>query len=203
MLGTFTRPPNAEPVLKPGDHAFDGPLAGRRVAWDKLHAFNPAAATKDGMLIVLFRAEDDAGKMAIGSHTSRIGYAYSDDGVKFAVRDAPVLYPADDAQKANEWPGGCEDPRVVALPDAKGWLMTYTQWNRKRPQLATATSVDLLTWDKLGPAFSEYRDAGPGTKSGSIVCRLEGDDVVATKIGGKYWMYWGEGGRDAGEQRRP
>ena len=193
VLGTFTRPADARPVLGPGEHAFDGPLAGRRVVWDKLHAFNPAAAVKDGKIVLLFRAEDDAGQMAIGSHTSRIGYAASDDGIDFTVRDAPVLYPADDAQKANEWPGGCEDPRVVARPDGKGWLMTYTQWNRKRPQLAVATSADLLTWEKHGPAFAEYRDAGPGTKSGAIVCRAEGDELVAAKIAGKYWMYWGEG----------
>ena len=193
LLGSFTRPADARPVLGPGDHVFDGPLTDGSVAWDKLHAFNPAAATKDGKVVLLFRAEDDSGRMNIGFHTSRIGLATSGDGISFTVRDAPVLYPADDAQKANEWPGGCEDPRVVALPDGRGWLMTYTQWNRKRPQLAVATSADLLTWDKHGPAFAEYRESGPGTKSGAIACRVDGDDLVAAKANGKYWMYWGEG----------
>ena len=193
LLGTFSRPPEATPVVGPGGHSFDDPLAGRIVGWDKLHAFNPAAAVKDGKIVVLFRAEDDSGEMNIGQHTSRIGYAESTDGLTFEVRDRPVLSPSDDAQKANEWPGGCEDPRVVRLPDGKGWLMTYTQWNRERAQLATATSADLVQWDKHGPAFAEYAKAGPNSKSGAIVCRPDGDDLVATKIGGKYWMYWGEG----------
>lgn len=29
------------------------------------------------------------------------------------------------------------------------------------------------------------------SKSGSIVCDLIGDRLVASKINGKYWMYWG------------
>ena len=193
LLGTFARPPDARPVLGPGHRAFADPLAGRTVGWDKLHAFNPAAATKEGKIALLFRAEDDSGEMQIGRHTSRIGYAEGADGLSFAVRDRPVLFPADDDQKANEWPGGCEDPRVCALPDGRGWVMTYTQWNRRRAQLAVATSADLLHWDKHGPAFAEYRDAGPNSKSGAIVCRLVGDDLVAAKINGRYWMYWGEG----------
>ena len=32
-----------------------------------------------------------------------------------------------------------------------------------------------------------------GLKSGAILTRRAGDHLVATRINGKYWMYWGEG----------
>ena len=30
------------------------------------------------------------------------------------------------------------------------------------------------------------------SKAGAIVCRREGERIIATKVNGKYWMYWGE-----------
>jgi len=36
----------------------------------------------------------------------------------------------------------------------------------------------------------EYADVW--SKAGSIVCRREGDRLIATRIHGVYWMYWGE-----------
>jgi predicted GH43/DUF377 family glycosyl hydrolase len=74
--------------------------------------------------------------------------------------------------------------------------MTYTQWNREIAVLAIASSQDLLQWKKHGYAFARANGGAFGrrwSKSGSIVCRREGDRLIATKIQGKYWMYWGEG----------
>ena len=75
------------------------------------------------------------------------------DGLRFTRRDAPVLFPARDAQQKNEWPGGVEDPRLVEAEDGR-YVLTYTQWNRHVPRLAVATSPDLETWTKHGPAFA-------------------------------------------------
>jgi predicted GH43/DUF377 family glycosyl hydrolase len=193
-MGPFKRVDAANPVLAPMPYlSFVSPATGEKVAWAKDNVFNPAAAVRNGRLIVLFRAEDDSGQ-GIGFHTSRVGYASSLDGLKFQVRREPVLFPAKDDQKDFDWPGGCEDPRVVETPT--GYLITYTSWNRKVARLSCATSSDLIHWKKHGPVFNKaqngkYREIW--SKSGSVVVRRQGDHLIAAKIGGKYWMMYGEG----------
>ena len=106
----------------------------------------------------------------------------------------PVFYPADDSQKELENPGGCEDPRVAVTKDGL-YVMHYTQWNRKQARLAVATSRDLQTWEKHGPAFAKAyngRFIDEFSKSASIVTQLIDGKQVIAKIDGKYWMYWGE-----------
>jgi predicted GH43/DUF377 family glycosyl hydrolase len=108
---------------------------------------------------------------------------------------APVLYPANDSQTDREWPGGCEDPRLVEAPDGT-YVIVYTQWNRKIGRAAVATSKDLVTWVKHGPAFDKAyggKYANLRDKSASIVTHLQNGRLIAAKINGKYWMYWGEG----------
>ena len=154
--------------------------------------FPPGAGGAGGEVTVLFRAEDSSGDKEIGHHTSRLGMAESEDGLRFTRRDAPVLYPARDAQSGNEWPGGVEDPRLVEKEDGT-YVLTYTQWNRDVPRLAVATSPDLVTWTKHGPAFAGAAGGAylrMETKSGAILSRVVGDRLVATKVNGKYWMYF-------------
>lgn len=190
-IGPFTRPLEA-PVLRPRrESTFRCPVQGCDVRWEELHTFNPAAAVVDGRVALLYRAEDASGEMKVGGHTSRIGLALSEDGLTFERSKAPVLFPDHDEQRKNEWPGGLEDPRLVAAEDGR-YVCTYTQYNRKVARLAVAVSRDLRQWVKHGPVFGgRFRKAW--SKSGSIVSRLTGDRLVATKIDGKYWMYWGEG----------
>lgn len=182
------------PVLSPDSAVrFLCPMRGDSIAWMESDVFNPAAAVKGDSIIVLFRSEDNSA-IGIGSRTSRVGYASSADGVNFTYLSDPVLFPAEDSQKELEWPGGCEDPRVSMTDDGM-YVMFYTQWNRKMPRLAIATSTDLLNWEKHGPAFAKAYDgrfADEFSKSASIVTRLDGDRQVITKINGKYYMYWGE-----------
>jgi predicted GH43/DUF377 family glycosyl hydrolase len=169
------------------------------VHWEALHTFNPAAVVRDGKIYVLYRAEDDSGTMQIGMHTSRLGLASSTDGVTFTRLPQPVFYPAADDQQEREWPGGVEDPRIVEAED-HSYVLTYTQWNRVTYSIGIATSPDLVHWTKHGPAFL---GSGLGSakgkydhlqyKSGGIVTRLDGERLVAAKIKGQYWMYWGEG----------
>lgn len=194
-LGPFERPLAENPVLSPGTESFACPMRQQVIGWRSNHVLNPAAVVRDGKVYLLFRAEDTTGVAQIGGHTSRIGLAESTDGLHFTVHPQPVLYPDNDAQKPTEWDGGCEDPRIVESSDGT-YVMTYTQWNRQLARLAVATSRDLVHWQKHGPVFAQAHNGrwnNQWSKSGSIVCRQKGSRLVAAKIKGKYWMYWGEG----------
>jgi predicted GH43/DUF377 family glycosyl hydrolase len=193
-LGPFIRPANGNPVLAPAPQStFIDPMSQEAIAWEANDVFNPAATVKDSKIYVLYRAEDRSGK-GIGERTSRLGLAESTDGIAMKRRPAPVLFPANDDQKAFEWPGGCEDPRVAVTEDGT-YVLLYTQWNRKVPRLAVATSRDLVNWTKHGPAFykaynGKFRDLA--SKSASIVTRVVNGQQVIAKVNGKYLLYWGE-----------
>ena len=198
QIGPFTRPASGNPVIAPRPSStFTDPITNKPVHWEALHTFNPAVMVRDGKIVVLYRAEDASGAMEIGGHTSRLGLAESTDGIHFTRRDAPVFYPAKDNQEAREWPGGVEDPRIVEREDGT-YVLTYTQWNRKTYSVGIATSRDLTHWTKQGPAFLNAaggKYAGLMYKSAGIVTRLDLTKfrLIAAKIDGKYWMYWGEG----------
>ncbi|MBK6456901.1 MAG: pesticidal protein Cry15Aa [Gemmatimonadetes bacterium] len=193
MIGPFTKPSAVNPILSPSAAAtFRSPMNDSLVQWEAFATFNPAAVVRDGKVFVLYRAEDATGASIIGGHTSRIGLAESRDGVHFTRHPAPILFPANDGQKGNEWPGGVEDPRIVEDESGR-YVLTYTQWNRQVPRLAVATSRDLVRWEKHGPAFADAAGGkylGVETKSGAILSRVVGDRIVATKVDGKYWMYF-------------
>ena len=195
QIGPFTRPISA-PVISPNKSStFNDPIRHAPVHWESLHTFNPAAIVRDGKIFVLYRAEDDTGEMQIGLHTSRLGLASSTDGVHFTRQPQPVFYPAADAQQSREWPGGVEDPRIVESPDHT-YVITYTQWNRITYSIGIATSRDLIHWTKFGPAFYSSNNGKYDHlqyKSGGIVTQLIGDHLIAVRIQGKFWMYWGEG----------
>ena len=197
-IGPFVRPAE-QPVIKPNpDAVFDCPLCKKPILWEKAWVYNPAAMVRDGKIVVLFRAQQGPGNTC-----SRIGYAESDDGIHFKTNPAPVFYPADDAQKSREWSGsdsrgGCEDPRITESSDGF-YVLTYTQYNGKGPRLGPrlgiASTKDLRTWTKYGSAFSgsKYQDNhGVQLKSASIVNEVKDGHLVAAKINGKYWMYFGE-----------
>ena len=174
---------------------FQDPIAKASVQWEALHTFNPAAIVRKGKVVVLYRAEDNSGAMEIGGHTSRLGLAESGDGIHFKRMGEPVFYPAEDDQKAREWPGGVEDPRIVERDDGT-YVLTYTQWNRETYSVGIATSRDLKHWTKEGPAFLNAlggKYANLKYKSAGIVTQLKDGRLVAAKIAGRYWMYWGEG----------
>lgn len=192
-FGPFVKPSAGNPVIVPDARStFHSPVSDSVVHWEEYATFNPAAVVRGDSVYLLYRAEDASGERKIGAHTSRLGLAASADGIHFTRRARPVLYPDRDAQQGNEWPGGVEDPRIVETGDGR-YVLTYTQWNRDVPRLAVATSTDLVTWTKHGPAFATA-DSGKylrvESKSGAILCRVAGDHLVATKVNGKYWMYF-------------
>ncbi|MGA2148033.1 MAG: glycoside hydrolase family 130 protein [Bryobacteraceae bacterium] len=193
QIGPLARPVTEAVIAPDRDSLFQDPISGRPVRWEALHTFNPAAIVRHRKIYVLYRAEDDTGEMRIGLHTSRLGLAQSEDGIHFRRRPEPVLYPDNDSEKEREWPGGCEDPRIVESQDGT-YVLTYTQWNRRRTDAAIASSKDLVHWIKHGPALgTEGKYAALSYKSAGIVTRVDRGRVIAARIGGKYWMYWGEG----------
>ena len=197
-IGPFARPAEGTPVIAPRpESTFIDPVLKTPVRWEALHTFNPAAIVRDGKVYVLYRAEDDSGAMEIGGHTSRLGLAESDDGIHFTRRAEPVFFPTSDGEKAREWPGGVEDPRIVEGEDGT-YVLTYTQWNRQTYSVGIATSPDLLHWTKYGTAFLHEMGGKYDSlkyKSAGIVTRLDESKgrLIAAKIDDKFWMYWGEG----------
>jgi predicted GH43/DUF377 family glycosyl hydrolase len=193
-IGPFVRIDSVNPIITPRTAStFECPMRKTAVAWEHDNTFNPAAVERNGRLYVLYRAEDNSGQ-GIGGHTSRIGLAETRDGLRYTRLLQPVLYPAEDNQKQYDWPGGCEDPRIVETPG--GYVLTYTAWNRKTPRLCVATSKDLVHWRKRGPAFAKAKGGKfleLATKSGAIVTQKQGDHFRAVKLHGQYWMYWGDG----------
>lgn len=193
-IGEFSRPEGVNPVISPDSLTrFWCPMAKDSIDWESNDTFNPAATVHNGKIAVIYRAEDKSGT-GIGRRTSRLGYAESEDGLHFVRDKHPVLYPAEDSCKEYEWPGGCEDPRIAVTEDGL-YVMFYTQWNRRTPRLAVATSRNLKNWTKHGPAFADacdgkFRDMA--CKSASILTEIKGDMQVIKKTGGKYFMYWGE-----------
>ncbi len=195
-IGPWTRASD-QPVIRPDPAAiFRDPVSRGTVHWEALHTFNPAALVREGKVYVLYRAEDDSGAMAIGGHVSRLGLAVSEDGVHFRQMPEPVFYPDNDTQRSREVPGGVEDPRLVEAPDGS-YVLTYTQWSRERNaySVGIATSQDLQHWTKRGPAFARVlggRYDALKYKSAGIVTERHGGKLVAARIKGRYWMYWGE-----------
>jgi predicted GH43/DUF377 family glycosyl hydrolase len=193
-LGPFIRPENVNPIISPkAESVFFDPMSKQKIAWEAGDVFNPAAAVYDNKVYLLYRGEDRSGN-GIGMRTSRIGIAESSNGITMKRNPAPVLYPDEDNQKAYEWRGGCEDPRIAVTAEGV-YVMLYTQWNRNIFRLAVATSRDLKYWTKHGPAFSRAYNGkfqNLKCKSGSIVTKVENGKQVIAKINGKYMMYWGE-----------
>jgi beta-1,2-mannosidase len=139
----------------------------------------------------LYRAEDKIGKYA---GTSRIGIAYSFDGLHFTKNPVPVLYPDNDSAKLFEWEGGCEDPRITEDENGTCYL-TYTAYDGDKARLLIATSKNLYNWQKQGHAFAKAFNGkyiNQWSKSGSIVSEYKNGKIIAVRINGKYWMYWGD-----------
>ena len=193
----FTKADEANPILAHDTTSiFLCPVRNSIVQWEEKDVFNPAAVVRNDTVFLLYRAEDSIGKFA---GTSRIGLAWSTDGLHFKKHPVPVLYPDNDAEKIYEWEGGCEDPRITE--DENGtYFMTYTAYDGDKARLLVASSKDLYHWTKHGHAFKDDTSAiNKWSKSGAVVCKYENarlpdgqGKAIAIKINGKYYMYWGD-----------
>src|SRR5713226_10761015 len=93
-FGKWTRL-SPDPILSPRGEGFES--AG---------TFNPSVVKKDGKFVMLYRAQDHHG-------TSSLGYATSDDGIRFNRRAQPVMV----SEGAHEQGGGDENRRLEKTAD--------------------------------------------------------------------------------------
>jgi len=200
----FTKVDSINPILNPSKKMeFTDPITGAKIQWEERNVLNPTAVVRDGKVYLMYRAQDLNG-------TSRIGMAVSKDGLHFKKMPAPVLYPDNDEMKVYEWNykkgsteqtnsedcyfcyfDGVEDPRIVES-ETGDYIMTYTAYDGKTARLSLASSKDLQHWTKHGLVLSDEKYKDTWSKSGAIVSELQGDKVIAKKIDGKYWMYFGD-----------
>ncbi|MFM6949336.1 MAG: glycoside hydrolase family 130 protein [Aquirufa sp.] len=185
QINGFKKQDNVNPILTPDlKQQFFCPIQGKMVGWENKNVLNPTALIKDGKVHLLYRAQDSLG-------TSRIGLAISEDGIHFKKMPKPILFPEQDDFKKYEWPGGIEDPRIVQTEDGN-YLITYTSYDGKTARLCFATSTDLIHWKKMGPMLKDPKYIDLWSKSGAIVVKQQGSQMMASKINGSYWMYFGD-----------
>jgi predicted GH43/DUF377 family glycosyl hydrolase len=181
----FVKVDSANPILKPDTaQVFDCPISNTPIHWEEKNVLNPTALVKDNKIYLIYRAQDSMG-------TSRLGMAISEDGIHFKKNPTPILYPDQDSLLQYEWKGGIEDPRIVSMEDGR-YMLTYTAYDGKTARLCFAFSKDLLHWEKMGPVLKDEKYIHTWSKSGSIVCKEINGKITATKIKGKYWMYFGD-----------
>jgi predicted GH43/DUF377 family glycosyl hydrolase len=185
-LRPFERLKDVNPILAPGEATFDCPFLGN-VKWEELGIFNPAVVVKDDQVFCVYRS---AGRDGFVTGVSRLGLAWSTDGINFQRHPEPVLYPEKGQWQTLEFGTGVQDPRIIETESGE-YVLTYAMFDGTCCTMAVATSTDLFHWEKRGLTFSgKYSDFW--SKAGAIVCRQEGEKLIAARINGKYWMYWGE-----------
>ncbi len=183
----FEKVDSVNPVLLPGDNTFTCPILKQEIKWENKDVFNPAAVVKDNKVYLVYRAEDTIGRF---NGTSRLGLAVSEDGYHFIKEPTPIFFPDNDSMKMYEWEGGVEDPRIVEN-EAGQYILTYTAYDGTIARLCLAVSDDLHRWKKMGTVLhGKYKNHW--SKSGAIVARREGSQIIAQKINGRYWMYFGD-----------
>lgn len=199
----FEKADDVNPIMNPSDTlSFDCPLTKKEIFWEERNVLNPSAIVKNDKVYLFYRAQDALG-------TSRIGLAISEDGLHFKKNATPVFYPDNDDMYLYEWNfmkrngealdldckscyfDGIEDPRIIESEDGT-YVMTYTAYDGKMARLALATSKDLLNWTKHGLVIKEESMKNHWSKAGAIVTKLTGNKLMATKINGYYWMYFGD-----------
>jgi predicted GH43/DUF377 family glycosyl hydrolase len=104
--------------------------------------FNPGAARVDGDTVLLMRVEDLRG-------ISSLHVARSSDGVTdWRMDEKPLLTPVA-AHPEEVW--GCEDPRLVYLPEREEWAITYTAYSNRGPLVSLAMTKNFRDVRRLGP----------------------------------------------------
>jgi len=188
----FAKTDSANPILLPlRTTTFACPITQQKVYWEANDVYNPSAIVRLGKVYLIYRAEDTVRAV---NGTSRLGLAESEDGIHFRRLPEPIFYPDNDEMKKYEWRGGCEDPRIIEDSTSTYW-MTYTAYDGKIARLCIASSPDLRKWQKHGLVFKNPKHQNMWSKSGAIVGKYSpGGRLIATRINGKFWMYWGENG---------
>ena len=162
---SFYKPEENPVLIADSSFTFVDPVKNEPVKWQKADVFNPAAIVKDNKVCLLYRSEDNPAAF-LGGRTSRIGLAYSEDGIHFTKYPTPVLYPDSSKFMQYDYPGGCEDPRIIETEDSL-FVLAYTSWNYKVARLSIAVSRDLIHWEKKGPVLELGKKNEPDSRSAS------------------------------------
>lgn len=195
QLSNFKKQDKQNPILSPSlFQEFLCPVSGKKVFWEARNVLNPCVVivskvskvskVDSKVFCLLYRAQDSTGM-------SRIGLATSSDGIHFKKNPKPILFPDKDEFLKYEQKGGIEDPRIVQTEDG-GYFLTYTSYDGKTARLCGAFSKDLLSWEKIGPLLKAEKYINLWSKSGALVVENMGTSMIAKKINGFYWMYFGD-----------
>jgi predicted GH43/DUF377 family glycosyl hydrolase len=184
-LSGFIKVDSINPILRPSaEQVFVCPVKKTQVSWEEKNVLNPSAIVKDGKVYLIYRSQDN-------DMTSRLGLAISDDGLHFRKEPEPVFYPDNDSMNIYEWKGGTEDPRIIETTDGR-YIMTYTSYDGKTARLCLASSTDLVKWQKHGLVLKDSKYRNTWSKSGAIIVQENQGKITASKINGRYWMYFGD-----------
>lgn len=124
------------PILEP---THDG-------GWESKYVLNPTAIYDDGLIHILYRAQDE-------NDTSYVGHMTTEDGFHIVKKyDQPIYVPRI-PEEVREEPGnsGCEDARITRIDDR--FYMCYTAYNGHGPARVAFTSIDVddfrkQKWDR-------------------------------------------------------
>jgi predicted GH43/DUF377 family glycosyl hydrolase len=126
---------------------------------------NPAAVQVDGDVVLLMRVVDQVG-------SSHLTVARSKNGVdSWRIEPTPLLAPSDESLPFEVY--GCEDPRVVYLPDREEFVITYTGYSPLGAGVCMATTKDFKQANRMGLVLA------PNNKDAALFPR---------QIDGLYWM---------------
>lgn len=150
--------------------------------WQPKAFWNPALLEVDGRLYMFYRTGP-----SLEGLNSRIGLAWSDDGVEWHDYERnPILYPTE-AYEARS----VEDPRVYSY-DGRYYLFYMAVQDREEggvyADIALATSDDLLHWEKQGVVVP--RSISNGWAKSAVIPRSPTGEAV--KVDGEFLMYISE-----------
>jgi predicted GH43/DUF377 family glycosyl hydrolase len=161
--------------------------------WSARKLYNSAAVFEDDLFHLIFRAVGD-------DSISRLGHAWSTDGVAFDVHPTPAFSPAEPWDAA-----GCEDPRITKLEE-QFWML-YTAFDGRTARCAMTSTLDFRSWTPRRLLLPNWRE-GRWNEPGGRPVMLPGFDpstwraedanwskaaaLFPQKIGGRYWMYFGD-----------
>jgi len=124
-----------------------------REAWGVL---NPACARgRDGQLYLFPR-------LVAEGNFSRVGRArvlFDGDETPAAVERLGVVLEPDESWEINTTTAGVEDPRITFVPSLDLYVMTYAAFGPLHSRIGLAVSNDLVSWERLGPAWFAYEPA--------------------------------------------
>ena len=146
--------------------------------WEAKAVFNPSVVDIDGTVHMAYRAMSE-------ENTSYMGYASSQNGVIFDVRDAePMYWPRADFEGKNVPNGnsGCEDPRLTLIDDKV--YMLYTAYNgTEAPRVAMThlSKQDFLEKNWKNWAWPVL--ISPPNYDNKDAC------ILPEKVNGKYLLY--------------